>query len=79
MIWIRAILLWIYCSVCSSTNPDVSFLVMFQHLQTLPGAEVEATLEIRVKVAEGVEDDVVRTVSENATTLKFETHGFEDD
>lgn len=48
-----------------------------QHLQTLPGAEVEATLEIRVKVAEGVDDDVVRTVSENCTTLKFETHGFE--
>jgi hypothetical protein len=30
-------------------------------------------------VPNGVPDDVVRTVSENARTLKFTDHGFEDD
>ena len=48
-----------------------------QHLSTLPGAEVEVTLEIRVKVQEGIEDAVVRTVRENCSVLKFGTHGFE--
>jgi hypothetical protein len=28
-------------------------------------------------VPEGVPDDVIRTVTENAKTLKFEQHGFE--
>jgi hypothetical protein len=30
-----------------------------------------------VKVPEGVRDDVVRTVGENAKTLKFQTAAFE--
>jgi hypothetical protein len=48
-------------------------------LAALPGAEVEVTLEIRADVAEGVPDDVVRTVTENAATLKFSSQGFEED
>jgi hypothetical protein len=44
---------------------------------TLPDAEVDVTLEIRVRVPDGVKDDVVRTVSENAKTLKFQTFSFE--
>jgi hypothetical protein len=48
-----------------------------EHLSTLPDAEVDVTLEIRVKVPEGVKDDVVRTVSENAKTLKFQNYSFE--
>jgi hypothetical protein len=48
-----------------------------EHLSTLPDAEVDVTLEIRVKVPEGVKDDVVRTVSENAKTLKFQNFSFE--
>ena len=48
-----------------------------EHLSTLPDAEVEVTLEIRVRVPDGVKDDVVRTVSENAKTLKFQTATFE--
>ena len=47
---------------------------VISHLAALPGAAVEVTLEVHVQVAEGVEDDVVRTVSENATALKFD-HG----
>jgi len=50
---------------------------VIQHLSTLPGAEVEVTLEIHVRVPGGVGDDVVRTVSENARTLKFTSVGFE--
>jgi hypothetical protein len=48
-------------------------------VSALPGARVDVTLEVQVKVGEGVEDDVVRTVSENATALKFEHASFEKD
>jgi hypothetical protein len=50
---------------------------VIQHLSTLPGADAEVTLEIRVTVPGGVEEDVVRTVLENAGTLKFRVKGFE--
>ena len=43
----------------------------------IPGADVEVTLEMQVRVRDGVEDDVVRTVTENCNTLKFKSHGFE--
>ena len=49
------------------------------HLAALPGAKVDVTLEVQVKVGEGVEEDVVRTVSENATALKFDHASFEKD
>jgi hypothetical protein len=38
----------------------------------------EVTLEIDVEVADGIPEDKVRIVSENANTLKFKTHGFEE-
>ncbi len=50
---------------------------VLQHLSTLPGARVEVRLEVQVHVPDGVGDDVVRTVTENANTLKFDSHGFE--
>lgn len=50
---------------------------VIQHLSTLPGAEVEIRLEVQVRVPGGVPDDVIRTVSENARTLKFDSVGFE--
>lgn len=50
---------------------------VLEHLSVLPGAEVQVTLELRVAVADGVKDDVVRTVSENAKVLKFQTFSFE--
>jgi hypothetical protein len=40
---------------------------------------VEIKLEISADIPTGVPDDVVRTVTENAKTLKFEQHGFEED
>ena len=47
--------------------------------RTLPGADVAATREVQVRVGEGVEEDVVRTVSENAIALKFDHASFEKD
>jgi hypothetical protein len=50
-----------------------------QHLTTLPGAKVELTLEIQARLPEGAPDHVVRTVTENARTLKFTTQAFEEE
>jgi hypothetical protein len=43
----------------------------------LVGANVAVRLEVTAEVPEGVPDDVARTVTENAKTLKFDQHGFE--
>lgn len=50
---------------------------VLQHLSTLPGAEMEVRLEVQIRVPRGTPDDVVRTVSENARTMKFTTAVFE--
>ena len=50
-----------------------------KHLVSLVDAGVDVKLEISADVPSGVLDDVVRTVTENAKTLKFEQHGFEED
>ncbi|MDI7268336.1 MAG: Swt1 family HEPN domain-containing protein [Myxococcota bacterium] len=47
------------------------------HLAGLVGAQVKVTLEIEAEVPAGVPENVVRTVTENSRTLKFDTHGFE--
>ncbi|MCA1840148.1 MAG: AAA+ family ATPase, partial [Actinobacteria bacterium] len=47
------------------------------HLQSQPNAEVELTLEIHAEIPEGADEDTRRTVTENAATLKFKSHGFE--
>ncbi|MBI2197974.1 MAG: AAA+ family ATPase, partial [Candidatus Rokubacteria bacterium] len=47
------------------------------HLSGLPGALVKVTLEIEADVAGGVPENVERTVTENARTLKFTSQGFE--
>jgi hypothetical protein len=49
-----------------------------QHLASVLGADVEIRLEIEAKIPEGASDEVVRTVTENARTLKFDQHGFEE-
>ncbi len=48
------------------------------HLSGLAGADVKVTLEVSAEIPEGVPDTVVRTVTENSRTLKFENHGFEE-
>jgi predicted AAA+ superfamily ATPase len=52
---------------------------VIQHLAALHDARVQVTLEILAEIPSGAPDDVVRTVTENARTLKFETFGFEDE
>jgi len=47
------------------------------HLVGLVDAEVTITLEIEAYVPAGAPEHVVRTVTENARTLKFTSQGFE--
>jgi hypothetical protein len=49
------------------------------HLSGLVGAKVRVTLDIEAEIPSGAPDHVVRTVTENSRTLKFESHGFEEE
>ena len=49
------------------------------HLAALVGSKVRVTLEIESEVPTGTPENVVRTVTENSRTLKFTSHGFEQD
>lgn len=50
---------------------------VISHLSGLVGSDVTVTLEVQARVPQGVSDEVVRIVTENARTLKFESQGFE--
>jgi hypothetical protein len=50
---------------------------IISHLTGLVASDVQVTLDIAASVPEGVPENVVRIVTENAKTLKFESHGFE--
>ncbi|MGQ9871659.1 Swt1 family HEPN domain-containing protein [Leptodesmis sp.] len=60
-------------------NRDTSAIAneVIQHLTALNGAKVKITLEIEAEIPDGVPDDVVRTVTENCRTLKFNNQSFE--
>jgi hypothetical protein len=47
------------------------------HLAGLVGANVKVTLEIAAEIPTGAPEHVVRTVTENCRTLKFDSQGFE--
>jgi hypothetical protein len=47
------------------------------HLTGQVGAEVTVTIEIDARLPNGASDALVRTVTENSRTLKFNSHGFE--
>ena len=49
------------------------------HLVGLLGASVRVTLEIEADIPSGTPDNVVRTVTENSRTLKFDQAGFEEE
>jgi hypothetical protein len=49
-----------------------------KHLAGLTDTNVEVRIEITAASEDGFEDYVVRTVTENAKTLKFDQHGFEE-
>jgi hypothetical protein len=50
---------------------------VISHLVGQVGADVTVRLEIAAGLPKGASDQVVRTVTENSRTLKFDTHGFE--
>jgi predicted AAA+ superfamily ATPase len=52
---------------------------VISHLAGLVGAQVEITMEIQVHVPAGISDKIVRDVTENCNTLKFDSHGFEEE
>ena len=49
------------------------------HLTGIVGAKVRVSLEIEAEMPEGASENVVRIVTENASTLKFEAQGFEEE
>ncbi len=49
------------------------------HLAGLVGAKVTVTIEVEAEIPDGAPDNVVRTVTENSRTLKFRSHGFENE
>jgi hypothetical protein len=50
---------------------------VIQHLAAVEGVELEVRLEINAIAKDGFDEAKVRTVSENAHTLRFEQSGFE--
>ena len=50
-----------------------------QHLSTQKNARVTLALGIEAEIPEGAPDTVIRTVTENARTLKFKSQGFEEE
>ena len=50
-----------------------------QQLTRLDGAEVDVQIELQVKIPNGAPDNIVRTVTENCRTLKFENYEFESE
>ena len=52
---------------------------VLQHLTILPGADVEVSVEISAKVPDGVSQAIRRIVEENCRTLRFRSHGFEEE
>ncbi|MCX6028868.1 MAG: Swt1 family HEPN domain-containing protein [Chloroflexi bacterium] len=51
---------------------------VIQHLAGQVGARVKVTLEIEAELPDGAPENVVRTVSENARTLRFTNAAFEE-
>ncbi|MEZ4730227.1 MAG: hypothetical protein R3E79_24115 [Caldilineaceae bacterium] len=60
-------------------NKELGLIVeeIIERLTSLPGAEVELTLEIKARRPAGFEESTVRTVTENSRTLKFRDASFE--
>lgn len=52
---------------------------VIQHFTSLVGADVEITLDIQVRIPDGVPDNVVRTITENCRVLKFTNQEFEQE
>lgn len=62
---------------CIAKETGCVVMEVLEHRSVLRVSEVHVTLEMRVSVPGGVEKDTVRTVTENAKTLKFQCLLFE--
>ena len=62
-----------------SRDADQIASAVVQHLSGLVGATVTVTIEIEAEIPSGAPDNVIRTVTENCRTLKFENQGFEEE
>jgi hypothetical protein len=61
-----------------SREVDLIASSVVQHLAGLLDAKVTITVEIEAEIPSGAPDNVVRTVTENCRTLKFDNQGFEE-
>ena len=61
-----------------SRDVDAIASSVVQHLAGLLDAKVTITVEIEAEIPTGAPDNIVRTVTENCRTLKFENSGFEE-
>jgi hypothetical protein len=61
-----------------SRDVDVIASSVVQHLAGLLDAKVNVTVEIEAEIPSGAPENVVRTVTENCRTLKFDNSGFEE-
>lgn len=61
-----------------SRDVDAIASSVVQHLAGQLDAKVTITVEIEAEIPAGAPDNVVRTVTENCRTLKFESSGFEE-
>ena len=52
---------------------------VIKHLRTLKNTNVEITIEISATNPAGFSDDLIRTITENARTLKFKATSFEEE
>ena len=52
---------------------------VLQHLAAQAGLELHVRIDIEAHAREGFDDSRIRTVSENALTLKFDQSSFETD
>ena len=50
---------------------------VISHLSGLVGAKVRVVLEVEAEIPDGAPENVVRTVTENSRTLRFDSQGFE--
>jgi hypothetical protein len=61
-----------------SRDVDAIATSVVQHLAGLLDAKVKITVEIEADMPSGAPENVVRTVTENCRTLKFDSQGFEE-
>ena len=63
------------------TGRDMSIVAeeVVQHLNALAGAELEVSVDISATVPAGISENVRRIVDENCKTLRFRSHGFEEE